>query len=148
MKTMLDKVHALNSCPTCQTRRQICYFVSLAGYYCQFIPNFTSITAPLTDLLKGKDTKKFSGSTGVMKLLIPWRHGWASCLSLPTWTSPGNAFSIWRHPIWPGSRLFQDFEGEEHPILRISRKLVPRKRTYSIIEKEALAIKWAELLIA
>lgn len=34
-------------------------------------------------------------------------------------------------------------EGEEHPVMYIGRKLLPRKQTYSTVEKECLAIKWA-----
>ncbi|KAL0159649.1 hypothetical protein M9458_043374, partial [Cirrhinus mrigala] len=39
-----------------------------------------------------------------------------------------------------GAVLSQVQEGEEHPILYISRKLVPAERNYATVEKEALAI--------
>lgn len=42
-----------------------------------------------------------------------------------------------------GTVLSQDFGGEEHPILYLSRKLFPREKSYFVIEKEALMIKWA-----
>lgn len=38
--------------------------------------------------------------------------------------------------------LSQDFQGEEHPVLYLSRKLSSREKSYSIIEKAALAVKW------
>ncbi|KAL0192714.1 hypothetical protein M9458_011010, partial [Cirrhinus mrigala] len=44
-----------------------------------------------------------------------------------------------------GAVLSQVQEGEEHPILYISRKMIPAKRNYAAVEKEALAIKWAVL---
>jgi hypothetical protein len=35
---------------------QVCSFLGLAGYYRMFIPNFSNISKPITDLLK-KDEK-------------------------------------------------------------------------------------------
>ncbi|MGH0183399.1 UNVERIFIED_CONTAM: hypothetical protein FKN15_011954 [Acipenser sinensis] len=42
-----------------------------------------------------------------------------------------------------GAVLSQNVDGEEHPLLYLSRKLLPRERNYAIVEKECLAIKWA-----
>lgn len=39
--------------------------------------------------------------------------------------------------------LAQSTEGEEHPVLYLSRKLLPREKNYATVEKECLAIKWA-----
>ncbi|KAG6936720.1 hypothetical protein G0U57_011714 [Chelydra serpentina] len=32
---------------------------------------------------------------------------------------------------------------EEHPILYLSRKLLPREQKYAVVERECLAVKWA-----
>ena len=46
------KVHAvLNYCVP-NTMTDVRAFLGLTGYYCYFIPNFTSLAAPLTDLTK------------------------------------------------------------------------------------------------
>ncbi|KAG6930518.1 hypothetical protein G0U57_003575, partial [Chelydra serpentina] len=42
-----------------------------------------------------------------------------------------------------GAVLSQEVDGEEHPVLYLSRKLFPCERNYAVIEKEALAVKWA-----
>lgn len=43
-----------------------------------------------------------------------------------------------------GAVLAQGEEGgQKHPILYLSRKLLPRETRYSTVEKEGLAIKWA-----
>ncbi|XP_073427864.1 calcium-activated chloride channel regulator 1-like [Dendrobates tinctorius] len=42
-----------------------------------------------------------------------------------------------------GAMLSQEINGEEHPILYLSRKLSSCKENYAIVEKECLAIKWA-----
>ena len=36
-----------------------------------------------------------------------------------------------------------DIEGKDHPVLYLSRKLLPREQNYATIEKECLAMKWA-----
>ncbi|XP_038819197.1 ephrin type-B receptor 1-B-like [Salvelinus namaycush] len=42
-----------------------------------------------------------------------------------------------------GAVLSQEVEGVEHPILFLSRKLGPQETNYAVVEKEALAVKWA-----
>ncbi|KAL1276731.1 hypothetical protein QQF64_036354 [Cirrhinus molitorella] len=42
-----------------------------------------------------------------------------------------------------GAVLSQVLEGEEHPVIYISRKLTPAKHRYATVEREALAVKWA-----
>ncbi|XP_026093228.1 uncharacterized protein LOC113065891 [Carassius auratus] len=46
-----------------------------------------------------------------------------------------------------GAVLSQEVEGEERPVLYISRKLSKRETMYSTIEKECLAIRWAVLTL-
>ncbi|XP_067293458.1 uncharacterized protein [Pseudorasbora parva] len=46
-----------------------------------------------------------------------------------------------------GAVLSQEVEGEERPVLYISRKLSKREAVYSTIEKECLAIRWAVLTL-
>ncbi|CAM5100341.1 unnamed protein product [Eretmochelys imbricata] len=42
-----------------------------------------------------------------------------------------------------GAVLSQMVGNDEHPIHFLSRKLLPRERKYTIVEKECLAVKWA-----
>lgn len=42
-----------------------------------------------------------------------------------------------------GAVLSQEQEDEEHPIMYVSRKLLPREKKYLFVEKECLAVKWA-----
>ena len=44
-----------------------------------------------------------------------------------------------------GAVLSQVIDGEEHPVIYISRKLTSAERRYAAVEKEALAVKWAVL---
>ncbi|GBM62395.1 Transposon Ty3-G Gag-Pol polyprotein, partial [Araneus ventricosus] len=51
------KVQSIKYFPTSTTKTQVRAFLGLAGYYRRYIPEFSVITAPLTDLLKGKIRK-------------------------------------------------------------------------------------------
>ena len=42
-----------------------------------------------------------------------------------------------------GGVLFQEEAGVKHPVAFAGKKLLPRERNYSTIEKECLAIVWA-----
>ena len=47
-----DKVQAVRDATRPTTKRQMKSFLGLAGFYRRFIPNFSSIASPLTDLTK------------------------------------------------------------------------------------------------
>ncbi|CAM5109558.1 unnamed protein product [Eretmochelys imbricata] len=42
-----------------------------------------------------------------------------------------------------GAVLSQVIGEEKHPILYLSRKLLPREQKYAVVERECLAVKWA-----
>ncbi|KAG1926323.1 thy-1 membrane glycoprotein [Pimephales promelas] len=48
------KVMAIDKFPSPQTKRELMRFLGMAGYYRSFCPNFSSVVAPLTDLLQAK----------------------------------------------------------------------------------------------
>ena len=47
-----DKIQAIREATRPQTKRQMKSFLGLAGFYWRFIPSFSSIASPLTDLTK------------------------------------------------------------------------------------------------
>ncbi len=40
------------SCPSPKTKKEVRQFLGLAGYYRRFIPNYSDLASPLTDLTK------------------------------------------------------------------------------------------------
>ena len=52
VKPAQSKLDALEAVTTPTTKRQVRAFLGLAGYYRRFIPDFSSIATPLTDLLR------------------------------------------------------------------------------------------------
>ena len=126
------------------TKKQVKSYIALAGYYSKFIPNYSTITAPLSDL-----TKK--GQPNKVKWLEIHEHSFQTirrCLS----SKPVMRILDPRLPMFVqtdaadrgiGCCLMQEFEGKLHPVRYLSRKLNDAERRYSTIEKECLAIVWA-----
>lgn len=51
------KIDKISVWPRPKDKKGVQKFLGLAGYYCQFIPNFAEIVAPLTDLTRKKANK-------------------------------------------------------------------------------------------
>ena len=140
-----SKLAAVKSFPQPQTKKQVRTFLGLTGYYRRFIPDFSAVAAPLTDL-----TKKASPNA------VVWTD---SCkVAFLTLKEKMCEYPILRNPDFGkpfilqtdasdrgvGAVLSQANEiGEEHPIAYFSKKLLPREQKYSTVEKECLAIKLA-----
>ena len=52
VRPVTAKVKAITDFPTPTGKRQLMRFLGMSGYYRKFCPNFSSIAAPLTQLLK------------------------------------------------------------------------------------------------
>lgn len=57
VKPVMAKVSAILDFPTPVTKQELRRFLGMAGYYCGFCYNFTTVGPPLTDLLS--TLKKF-----------------------------------------------------------------------------------------
>uniref|UniRef100_K7EX57 ribonuclease H n=1 Tax=Pelodiscus sinensis TaxID=13735 RepID=K7EX57_PELSI len=144
LKPLLDKVEALRSYPPPATKRQVRGFLGLAGYYRRFVPDFATIAAPMTELTKDVHPNKVQWTTQPDQAFRELKR---RLVQAPVLRQPDfeKLFSLYTDAseCGIGAVLAQDHEGEEHPVLYLSRKLLPRERNYATIEKEALAVKWA-----
>ncbi|XP_075775938.1 uncharacterized protein LOC142826874 [Pelodiscus sinensis] len=144
LKPLLDKVCAIRDYPRPHTKRQVRQFLGLAGYYRRFIKHFASLAAPLTDLTKKEKPQRVVWTPQGVRAFEALRQ----CLvSGPVLRSPDfeKPFLLQTDAseVGLGAVLAQEEEGAEYPVAYLSRKLFPRERNYAVIEKEALAIKWA-----
>ncbi|XP_068205388.1 uncharacterized protein [Palaemon carinicauda] len=133
-------IEAVLAFPTPKTRKNVRQFVGLAGYYRRFVPSFSEIVTPLTNLLREKskflwdDTcqRAFDKLKGILS-------------TYPILKSPdfqkGFKLMVDASDLGVGAVLLQDdSEGIEHPVSYFSRKLNEHQKKYSTIEKEALAL--------
>ncbi len=148
VKPQEKKVAAILSAPRPSTKTQVRAFLGLAGYYRCFIPNFSSLAAPLSDLTrKGQPEKTPWGR--LLEADLVFQQVKAALTSEPLLRAPdfGCPFLLQTDAsdTGVGAVLSQVVDGEEHPVIYISRKLTPAERRYATVEKEVLAVKWAAL---
>ncbi|XP_077962421.1 uncharacterized protein LOC144410313 isoform X1 [Gasterosteus aculeatus] len=138
------KVEAILSWPRPKTKRQVKSFLGLVGYYQRFIPRYATMAAPLHDLTRKRGPDKVKWNTEANGAFECLRQ--ALCTK-PVLVTPAFSLPFLVHTdaseVGLGAVLSQVRDGEEHPVMYISRKFLPNERAYSTVEKEALAIKWA-----
>ena len=107
------------------------------------MPNFAAIGTPLTDLTKkGQPNQIVWGNSqenafqSLKACLVK-----SPILKLPD-LDKTFILRVEASEIGLGAVLLQEADGEKFPIAYASRKLLPRERNYSVIEKECLAVVW------
>ena len=141
IQTDPKKISAVADWPAPTTVRKVRQFVGMASWYRRFVPNFSTIVAPLTKLT-GKNAR--------------WRWGDTEETAFRTLknaltTAPVLACPDFRRPftlqtdastVGLGAVLTQEFDEGERVIAYASRTLNPAERNYSATELECLAVVW------
>lgn len=144
IKPQVNKVEAIQSWPRPNSKKQVRAFLGIAGYYRRFIPHFASQAVPLTNLTKGKESVMVKWSPEAEAAFQSLKT--ALC-SQPVLYSPdfSKDFVVQTDAsdVGLGAVLSQVWNGEEHPVIYLSRKLKSHEVNYATIEKECLAVKWA-----
>ena len=139
VKLMDCKVLAVKKFKQLKTVRS---FLGFCVYYRKFIPNFSTIATPMSELTRKRMPKTVRWTSKCERAFSELKETLthASALVTPDWTLPfilqtdASAYGF-------GYVLSQiNLKGEEHPIAYASKKLLPSEVNYSAIEREALAI--------
>lgn len=136
------KVAAVRDFVRPRTKRDVRAFLGLAGYYRRFLPNFSAITACLSDLTKSAAPTVVTWTPDCETAFTQIKNALAvsPVLSSPDYDRP---FIVQTDASERGlgAVLSQTTDqGDDVPIAYYSRKLQPRETRYSSIEKECLAI--------
>lgn len=136
------KVTAVLNYPTPKTPKDIKGFLGLSGYYRRFIKNFSSLTQPLTQLLK-KDqpfvwTSTQQNSFDILRKILTSEP----LLQYPDFEKPFYLTTDASN-LAIGSVLSQGNLPNDLPIAYASRTLNKAESNYSTTEKELLAIVWS-----
>ena len=139
-----NNIEKIRNAPRPTTKTEIRSFLGLTGFYREYIPHYSTIAAPLTDMTtKGKPQKVVWDETAEkayteLKMRVTARP----ILQLPD----NNKAFILRTDASDkgmGAMLLQEHEGKLFPVIFASKKLAERERRYSTMERECLAIIWA-----
>ncbi|XP_064419124.1 G-protein coupled receptor family C group 6 member A-like [Latimeria chalumnae] len=144
VRPQIDKVEAIKTLPKLINKKQVTTFWGIIGYYRWFLPNFATQAAALTDMIKAKAPNMITWTPEADAAFQDLST--ALCGALVFFVPDFNRNFVLQTDasnMGLGVVLSQEFEGEEHLVLYLSRKLLPREQRYVTVEKECLALKWA-----
>ncbi|GFV23956.1 retrovirus-related Pol polyprotein from transposon 297 [Trichonephila clavipes] len=125
------KVQRILDFPVPRTKTQVRAFLGIAGYYRQYIPMFSSLAAPLTELLKGKSKKGYINWTSECQesfVQLKEKLSTNPVLYAPDFK---RQFILQTDASDTGIGIVlaqRNDRGEEHPILYLSKKFSDAER--------------------
>jgi len=134
------RIEAVRDYPEPKTSRELKGFLGLAGYYRRFIPNFSKISKPLTQLLKKNTPYIWNDKTENAFITVKTLTN-EPLLQYPDFTRPFVLTTDASNDAI-GAVLSQGPIGKDLPIAYASRTLNNAERNYPTVEKELLAIVW------
>ena len=144
VKPQARKVERIKEWPRPVTKKQLKSWLGLISYYMKFISHYATLAAPLYSLTRNTMPSRVVWTRETEEAFNALKQ----CLcEEPVLKAPDFNRPFVLHTdasqVGLGAVLSQVTDGEEHPILYISRKLLKHELNYATVEKEALAVKWA-----
>jgi RNase H-like domain found in reverse transcriptase/Integrase zinc binding domain/Reverse transcriptase (RNA-dependent DNA polymerase)/Integrase core domain len=140
LKPNSEKVSAILNIPIPKNLRDTRGVIGMAGWYRRFIPNHSTLMAPITDLTKNPN-KKFVWTEEANKALLKLK---SLLTAEPILTMPdyGKEFTLFTDAsdIGVGAMLAQGEGSEQKTVAYFSQKLNPCQTRYSVTERECLAV--------
>jgi hypothetical protein len=136
------KVSAVVDMPPPKGVRDVRRLIGMMSWYRRFVPNFSTMVAPLTNLTR-KSTR-FTWTVECEQAFTDVKNALvnAPILSCPDFDHP---FTLQcdASDVGIGAVLTQNINGQEHVICYLSRALLPAEQRYSTTEKECLSVIYA-----
>ncbi|KAL6427138.1 hypothetical protein ACFW04_008640 [Cataglyphis niger] len=133
------KLEAVRQFPRPKTPRNIKQFLGLAGYYRRFIPNFSKLAKPLTNLLKNDTRFEWTSAQEDSFEFLKQKLCEEPVLQYPDFSKPF-ILTTDASGIAVGGILSQGEINKDLPVAYASRTLTDNELKYDTYEKEALAI--------
>lgn len=134
-----DKIEAIVNFERPTSIRSLRRFLGMVNYYRRFISDFSEVTAPLTNLLKGKPKiVHWNDEAENAFIILKEKLITAPILACPDFGRPFTIQTDASDTAIAGV-LTQDVDGKEHVIAYFSRKLTTSQRSWKAAEKEGVA---------
>ncbi|XP_043208845.1 uncharacterized protein LOC122374269 [Amphibalanus amphitrite] len=137
-----EKVRVVQEYPRPASVHEVRQFVGLASYFRKFIPSFSEVAKPLLRLTEAKARFQWDDSCEESFLALKGFLISAPVLAFPDFqkdfvlTTDASTVGI-------GAVLSQRVDGLERPVAYASRCLSKAEMSYSVTERECLAVVWA-----
>ncbi|XP_071051474.1 uncharacterized protein [Onthophagus taurus] len=137
-----EKIKSIIELPVPKNVREVRRILGMMSWYRKFVPQFSTYTAPITDLLRKNRKFVWSPECEDSFRVLKEKLISAPILSCPDFDRPfilqtdASGYGI-------GAVLSQVVNGEEHVVCYLSRSLLRTERNYSTTERECLAVLWA-----
>lgn len=137
-----DKVESIINIPKPSTVSEVRRFLGMVSWYRRFVPEFATLVAPLTHLLKKKTRFVWGEECNTAFERAKECLVSAPILSCPNFEIPfivqtdASNYGL-------GAVLSQETEEGEKVVCYLSRSLTPSERKFSVTEKECLAVLWS-----
>jgi len=141
IRTDPEKISAVANWPDPRTVKQIRQFIGMASWYRRFIANFSTITAPLTNLTKKNARWVWGPDQNEAFLTIKEKLTSAPVLACPDFA---RRFYLQTDASTSGlgTVLTQQYDDGERVVAYASRTLNSAEKNYSATELECLAVVW------
>lgn len=142
IKADSSKISAIKDMKPPRCKKHVQSFVQTCSWYRKFVPNFSNIARPLTDLLK--KNREFQFGEKEMQAFELLKEALVSAPILIQ-ANPEKPYVLRTDAsdYALGAVLLQGEGVDERPIEFASRLLSSAERNYSCIEREALAVVWS-----
>lgn len=135
-----ERIKPVLEYPSPKSVREVRRLMGMAGWYRRFIKDYATITAPITETIKGKN-RKFTWTDEASQAFESLKQALISApvLATPDYSQP---FIIQADAsdIGLGAVLTQGHGDDERVIAYLSQKLTATQRKYHVTEKECLAV--------
>ncbi|GFR87729.1 zinc finger protein [Elysia marginata] len=140
-----ENVEKVRNAPRPKTKKEVRAFLGLVGYYKEFVPIFTAISAPLLDLVREgqPNTVNWTDSQEKAYNFLKFAVTSKPVLQLP---DINKRFILRTDPSGRGlgAALIQESDDMLFPVAYASKKLTDREPKYSVIERERLLLSFGE----
>lgn len=143
IRTMEDKIQKVKEAVAPTTQKQLKSLLGLAGYYRNFIPHYSDIVLPLTNLTAQRSGSKLSWGEAEEEAFLKLKEVLTADPVLKL-ADLSRQFILRTDASGTGlgAVLLQETDGEVFPVAYASKKLSVSQRKYSVIELECLAVVW------